>query len=163
MAKVLKPPSYAGMRDIPWRAVFLAGSIEMGAAVNWQTQVEEALKDCNNMVLFNPRRDDWDDTWEQTIKNAQFVGQVKWELEAMERANIIAMYFDPNTKSPITLLEFGLHARSGKLVVCCPDGFYRKGNVDVVCQRYNIMQVPSLKSLISYLKRDDNDNEIKGR
>jgi hypothetical protein len=48
------------------------------------------------------------------------------------------MYFDPNTLSPISLLELGLHAKSGKLIVCCPEGFYRKGNVDIVCQNFGI-------------------------
>jgi hypothetical protein len=48
------------------------------------------------------------------------------------------MYFDPNTKSPISLLELGLFASSKKLIVCCPDGFWRKGNVRIVCELYNI-------------------------
>jgi hypothetical protein len=34
-----------------------------------------------------------------------------------EMAHIIIMYFDPNTKSPISLLELGLNAREQKLVV----------------------------------------------
>jgi hypothetical protein len=43
------------------------------------------------------------------------------ELSAMEMAHIIIMYFDPNTKSPISLLELGLNAREQKLVVLCPE------------------------------------------
>ena len=35
-------------------------------------------------------------------------------------------------RAPITLLELGLFARSGKLIVCCPDGYWRKGNIEVV-------------------------------
>ena len=58
------------------------------------------------------------------------------------------MYFDPETKSPITLLELGLYARSGKLVVCCPHGFWRRGNVDIVCDRYGVDQVKLLDTLI---------------
>jgi len=45
---------------------------------------------------------------------------------------------DPATQSPISLLELGLYANSGKLTVICPDGFYRKGNVEVVCALYDI-------------------------
>jgi len=63
------------------------------------------------------------------------------------------MYFDKNTKSPITLLELGLFARSGKLVVCCPDGFWRKGNVAIVCERYRVQQVDSLEQLIHKVKK----------
>jgi hypothetical protein len=58
------------------------------------------------------------------------------------------MYFDPNTKSPISLLELGLFAKSGKMIVCCPNGFWRKGNVDIVAQRHGIQCVNTLEELI---------------
>lgn len=119
----------------------------MGAAENWQDYVTNSL-DIDNLYLLNPRRDAWDSSWQQTISNPQFRGQVEWELEAQEKAAMIAMYFAPATKAPITLLELGLFASSGKLVVCCPDGFWRKGNVEVVCDRYNIPLTNSLDSLI---------------
>jgi len=51
-------------------------------------------------------------------------------------ANLIVLWFDPKTKSPISLLELGLHARQDKLHVYCPEGFWRKGNVDVVAHKY---------------------------
>lgn len=63
--------------------VFLAGSIEMGAAENWQDKLTELLSDADGYIL-NPRRDDWDSSWEQAIGNAQFYNQVQWELKAME-------------------------------------------------------------------------------
>ena len=125
--------------------IFLAGSIEMGKADNWQSRLAKALEDREGLIL-NPRRDDWDSCWVQTIENPQFKQQVTWELTAMEDATNIVMYFDPTTKSPISLLELGLHARSGKLTVCCPDGFWRKGNVDIVCKRYGVPMVNSLES-----------------
>jgi len=109
----------------------------MGAAENWQSRLEKELSDLD-VIIYNPRRDDWDSSWVQSIHNAQFVQQVEWELAALEKANIIAMYFDPNTKSPISLLELGLFARTGKMIVCCPEGFWRKGNVDIVCRKYSV-------------------------
>ena len=130
-----------------FKNVFLAGSIEMGTAEKWQEKVVSALTEYN-VAVYNPRRNDWDSSWTQSIDNAQFREQVEWELSAMNESDIIAMHFDPATKSPITLLELGLHARSGKLIVCCPEGYWRKGNVDVVCARYNVEQVPSIDGLI---------------
>lgn len=129
-------------------AVFLAGSIEMGTAPPWQDEVVTALGDLPALVVLNPRRADWDASWEQSIDAPQFREQVAWELDAMDRADVIAMYFAPETKAPITLLELGLHASSGKLIVCCPDGFWRKGNVDVVCRRYGVHQVHDLPALV---------------
>lgn len=144
--KIIKAPnSYPVERPL----VFLAGSIEMGAAVDWQTRVAEALKDSSGTIL-SPRREDWDSSWVQSFENAQFRQQVEWELKAMEDADLILMHFEPETKSPITLLEFGLWTGNlpQKLVVYCPIGFWRKGNVDIVCHWHQVHQVSSIEGLI---------------
>lgn len=135
---------------IPKR-VFLAGSIEMGKAEHWQERVVRELS-AYDVEILNPRKDDWDSTWVQSADNAQFFQQVDWELDAMERADLILMYFAPECKAPITLLEFGLHAKDRRLLLCCPDGFWRKGNVDVVCLRYGVTTVKDLSTLIAYAK-----------
>lgn len=133
-------------------SVFLAGSIEMGVAEKWQDRIVRELADTQGTLL-NPRRDDWDSSWVQEATNPQFRQQVLWELDGLERADIVAFYFDPNTKSPITLLELGLQSCAAKhIIVCCPTGFWRKGNVDIVCERYAFEQVSSLEELISKLR-----------
>jgi hypothetical protein len=123
-------------RMVP-RSVFLAGSIEMGKATDWQSGVEKYLDD-RKVTVFNPRRKDWDSSWTQEASNKQFSDQVNWELTALDISSCIFLYFDPATKSPISLLELGLFAHSNKIIVGCPDGFYRKGNVQIVCNRYKI-------------------------
>src|SRR3954468_23075688 len=136
MARVVKPPAPLVL-DTGAASVFLAGSIEMGTAGDWQRQVELALDDLPVLVL-NPRRDEWDATWVQSIDNPAFREQVEWELAGLERAAVVAMYFAPTTKAPVNILDLGLCARDGRLVVCCPEGFWRRGNVEVVCRRYGI-------------------------
>ena len=133
------------------KILFLAGSIEMGKAQNWQERVALALSDIPNLTILNPRRDDWDDSWVQSITDPQFKEQVEWEVAAQEAANQIFMYFAPDTKAPITLLELGLFARSGKLIVCCPEGFWRKGNVEIVCDRFQIPLFSKLDSAIVHM------------
>jgi Nucleoside 2-deoxyribosyltransferase like len=150
MSRVLKPPAPLDLADGE-RVVFLAGSIEMGAAGPWQAEVERAMADLP-VVILNPRRDEWDASWEQSITNPPFRGQVEWELDAQHRADVIAMYFDPATKAPITLLELGLFAVSGKVVVCCPPGYWRRGNVEVVCARYGIPLFDELTALIAAVR-----------
>jgi len=130
------------------KIVFLAGSIENGVAEDWQAMLAEQL-DVPNLILLNPRRKIWDATWKQSIENQLFAEQVNWELEGLEMADLVVMNFSPLTLSPISLLEFGLYARSGKMIVCCPEGFWRKGNIDVTCQRYQIKQVATLADLAS--------------
>ena len=133
--------------DSPKPRVFLGGSIEMGKAIDWQKEVTRALTDLE-VLICNPRRKAWDTSWPNTIDFAPFREQVEWELEALERADLILFYFDPDTKAPITLLELGLHARR-KAIVCCPEGYWRKGNVDIVCLKYGIEQAATLEKLIT--------------
>jgi hypothetical protein len=151
MALVVKPPTPLPNAG-PVPSVFLAGSIEMGAAERWQGRVEEALHDLDAVIL-NPRREMWDASWAQSIANPPFREQVEWELAGLERAAVVAMYFDPATRAPITLLELGLCARGGRLVVCCPEGYWRRGNVEVVCRRYAIPLYSDLEAMVAEIRR----------
>ncbi|MEM1416025.1 MAG: nucleoside 2-deoxyribosyltransferase domain-containing protein [Myxococcota bacterium] len=135
----------------PRPSVFLAGSIDMGVAPDWQAELARGLEDLDVDVL-NPRRPDWDATWRATFDQPEFREQVEWELAGLEGATLVAMYLAPETKAPISLLELGLVARREGLVVCCPEGYWRKGNVDVVCARYGIPQVPELAALLGWLR-----------
>jgi hypothetical protein len=153
MTFVIKPTEqYVELQPYNF-SVFLGGSIEMGKAVDWQTELATSLQDCSDdLILFNPRRDNWDSSWEQKIDNPQFNEQVTWELDHLDKADAIIFYFQPGTQSPITLLELGLYADTGKCVVVCPEGFWRKGNVDIVCERYGVPQLKSVDELSQYIK-----------
>ena len=148
MIEIKAPDDYSAHVHLP--SVFLAGSIEMGVAVDWQAEVSAALSKLDVLVL-NPRRAAWDASWEQSIDNPPFREQVEWELDALDAADVVLLYFSPDTKSPITLLEMGIHAAKNpeKMIVCCPDGFWRKGNVDIVCNRYGVLQANTLDELIT--------------
>jgi hypothetical protein len=147
--------------------VFLAGSIEQGEAEDWQTRLVTAgrkltasLTEFDNLLVLNPRRDEWDKTWKQDKDFGPFNEQVNWELKGQEDADVIAMCFVPETKSPITLLELGLFA-DDRLIVFCPEGFWRKGNVDIVCERYGITQASSWEDFEEKVKEKIRQAESK--
>lgn len=122
--------------------IFLAGTIDMGESINWQREIYEMLdKECDHLDIYNPRRPDWNSDWEQSKYNKNFRQQVEWELDMLEQADLIIMAFLPNSKSPISLLELGAYANdyNKSILVYCPDEFYRKGNVDIFCERKNIL------------------------
>jgi hypothetical protein len=149
--EIRKPPAPLIVPDGA-RVLFLAGSIEMGTAVDWQASLAAELGD-RDLVVLNPRRDEWDSSWRQSIDEPRFRGQVEWELDGLDRADVIAMWFAPDTRAPITLLELGLHARGGKLVVGCPDGYWRKGNVEVLCARHSIPLAGDWPSFVAAVTR----------
>jgi len=142
--------------------VFLGGSIDMGGAPDWQAAMTSALADMD-VVILNPRRPDWNPEWRPEADEPEFRRQVEWELAALESADVIVMYFAPGTQSPISLLEMGLHARSGKLIVLAPDGFWRKGNVDITAQAYGVKQVQSLPELTAAVREALSAAAAQGR
>lgn len=149
MIEVQAPNEYE-IDDDP--TIFLAGSIEMGTAERWQDRVVKALSGYDCLIL-NPRRDDFDPNAKQEASDLYFSTQVNWELDAIEASDIVLFYFDPNTKSPITLLELGLTATTrSRAIVCCPEGFWRRGNVQIVCKRKGIIMLNSLEELITQAK-----------
>ena len=153
--KVITAPERLAIQST---ALFLAGSIEQDTAEKWQAKIIEATNGLN-ITLLNPRRKNWDASWKENIENPPFKEQVNWELDALELADWIIFYFDKATKSPITLLELGLFATSNKLIVCCPEGYWKKGNVDIICQRHQIPQVANLNDLIAWLyQKFENEN-----
>lgn len=149
MVKVIKAPNRFQSELGRSPSVFLAGSIDMGEAKDWQMTVTQALGDRDVLVL-NPRRDDWDSSLKQDISNPQFARQVNWEMDAMDVADLIIFYFDPEGKAPVTLMELGLHV-GDNILVCCPEGYWRRGNVQVVCSRNGVDVLDSLDDLIAAL------------
>lgn len=125
--------------------IFLAGTIDMGNSIDWQQEAVDQLGESGGRyVVFNPRQPEW-----HPEREGEMDFQVNWELEHLEMADIIIMNFIAGSSSPITLLELGLFARSGKLRVICPEEFYRFDNVRITCERYGIPMYPGLKEALA--------------
>jgi hypothetical protein len=140
-----KPPTRLSV-DRP--SVILYGAIQSDPNNDWQTRLTALLSDLPIAIL-NPRRDDWDSSWVEDITFAPFKEQVEWEMDYARIADVIVFYFAGGAKSlqPITLLELGLYAGTGKAIVCCSESFWKKGNVHMVCERYGIDLVGSVTEL----------------
>lgn len=159
MIKIIKSPQPL---ELDHRmVVFLAGTIDNGDSVDWQSEVAKSLADLD-VILLNPRRDEWDSSWEQSIKNPIFKEQVEWELDGLDKADLIFLYFAANSKSPISLLELGLYASSKKMIIVCPAGFWRLGNVEVIANRFQIPIFDNLEDGFDALKKKllENNTEL---
>jgi hypothetical protein len=130
--------------DRPPVSIFLAGSIENGTAEDWQTALSKLIDHYfpdESVMILNPRRKNWNPDADQKELETQIV----WEQERIKQANVVCFYFDPKTKSPISLLELGQclgrdcpEGRLTSVVVYCPEDFFRFTNVDVTCAGYGI-------------------------
>jgi hypothetical protein len=150
-ATVIKSPHALPAPNDRRVKIFLGGSIDMGKSVDWQAKLTEELA-TKNVILLNPRREDWNKDWKPVSTEPNFKAQVEWELSALEASDVIIMYFAPDSQSPISLLEFGLYSRTKKLMVVCPEGFWRKGNVDIVSERYHVSTYATIEQMITALK-----------
>lgn len=152
----VKPPEPTIRLNTPGPRVFLAGSIENGKAEQWQRELVRVLADYPG-VVFNPRRDDWD----PNASDPQVCEQIRWEQHALDVSDIIVFYFDPETMSPITLLELGQVLGLGgvgaevQVLICCPLGYYRYHNVYQTVhmfERTNVQFTRSPLTLLSLLR-----------
>jgi hypothetical protein len=135
-----------------YKKVFLAGSIEMDTAEHWQKRLIKEFEN-EELLFINPRRDNWDITWAED--DPQFIKQVNWELNAIEDCEVVLVYFDPKTQSPITLLELGIIITSDKdIIVCCPEGFWRRGNVKIVCQRNRVPFTNTFEEFVELINKE---------
>lgn len=154
-ARIVKPNSHSQEVPAGMPTVFLAGSIDNGAAEPWQPRVEAALTDLD-VVVFNPRRDDWDPAWRQDVSDAGFAHQVNWELDRIASSDVLLFYFSPAGPAPITLMEIGTltHRTDFRAVVCCPPGYWRRGNVQVLCSRIGIPVLDSLDEAVERVRTE---------
>lgn len=135
----------ANLQD--YTSVFLAGTIDMGNSVDWQTEAATLFQQKEGKyILYNPRQAEW-----HPEREGEMDYQVNWELEHLEKAHHILMVFLAGSQSPITLLELGLHARDGKLTVVCPEGYFRYDNVRITCQRYGVPLFKTVEEAVSHL------------
>lgn len=145
-------PTNGGDADSLRKSVFLAGSIEMDKADKWQKKIEEIFE-MYRVTLINPRREKWDASLEQTSSNEVLRDQIIWEQKYLDKADIVFFYFDPNSVSPISLLELGECLGKRKdLVVVCPKGYFRYPNVEITCQLHKVTVHYTLEDGINHLK-----------
>lgn len=140
-------------------SIFLAGSIEMGKARHWQDIVVDSFKkqykDYSKQldwIFFNPYLKDWDNTIGNTIKDKKFYHQVSWEWEHLLKSDLVVFNFEPETKSPISMLELGAMASlEKKIVVCCPKKFWKIGNIEFIADYYSIPLVEDLSDIPQHI------------
>jgi hypothetical protein len=150
-ARVILPNDEDQTRPRGLATVFLAGSIDEGRAEKWQDEAITALSHLPVTIL-NPRRDNWNADLRQDIDEPVFTAQVDWELDGIEAADFVLFHFSPAGPAPITLLELGkATALRKRIAVSCPEGYWRRGNVQVVCRRAGVRVHGSLAEALEEL------------
>jgi hypothetical protein len=103
---------------------------------------------CNDLVVYNPRRTDFDVKSPKASEE-----QICWEFAKLSDADVVSFWFAPGSVNPIVFYELGMwgNARGGRpMVVGCDPAFTRMQ--DVVMQtrlaRPEISVQSSLEALV---------------
>jgi len=157
---IFYPPMNIATRDRSKPSVFFAGTIDQGNSADWQSQLANTAL-FMKYNIFNPRRPNWDSSWDNDFENPHFFQQVNWELEAINQADIVIFYFAKDSKSPISLMELGYVVGIKKKCICvCYSGFYRRGNIEVLCSKENIPLYYDLLSMLKNHPKHSNTGEL---
>ncbi|KAH7129931.1 hypothetical protein B0J13DRAFT_563553 [Dactylonectria estremocensis] len=116
-------------------SIFLAGTTSATGEPDWRDELSKSLAD-QPVTIFNPKRDDWDSTWREDFSDKRWADQIQWELDMQDAASVIVVLFHRATAAPVSLAEMGMASRTGKLVACALDGYYKRGYVEAVCRKY---------------------------
>jgi hypothetical protein len=151
----IKPP-----QEIPLAfnctPIFLGGTIDMGNSYDWQTEFADSFSSYpDSVVILNPRRNDWDSSWKQDpTPGTKFYEQVMWERKAQHpQVAVYKVYnFEPNSASPITLMEVAEFGEARNTFVRCSPDFYRYGNVAIFCREHGIPIFNDIRTIISRIK-----------
>ncbi|KAE8845923.1 hypothetical protein PTNB73_01903 [Pyrenophora teres f. teres] len=111
-AVIHKPPHRT---DVEIVSVILYGGMSTDTKKNWRADLSASLSDLPIAIL-DPTCDAWDSTWIEDISFQPFKDQAKWEMDHAGVADVIVFHFGGKSDQPITLLELGLYAHTGKAV-----------------------------------------------
>jgi hypothetical protein len=162
--QIIKPDTEDQQVEKSNTTIFLAGSIDNGAASLWAHDVQQAMSEYDDVTLWNPRREHWLTDLVTRASEPIFNEQVNWELDRIEDCDIPFFYFEAGSVSPITLQELGfvIGTRRGdmtaatayvhKPVVVCPEKYWRRGNVEIMCARHDVRVYDTLDEGIEALK-----------
>jgi hypothetical protein len=144
-SQVIYAPSDEAPRGV--KSIFLAGTTDKVDQSEWRETLSTSLSDLP-VTIYNPYRPDWDSSWTEDINFLPFREQVEWELDKQDKTDVVVIYFHPATQAPVSLLELGLCARvPGKAIVVCPEGYWKRGNVQIVCETYGVEMVDNVDAL----------------
>ena len=133
-------------------SIFLGGS--MTETNDWREHFIEGFKSYDVSFLSPYRKNQPNITDENLdLNDPAIIEHIKWVNNAIDDAWMVFLYFDPSTKSPLSLLDFADLCKNKKAIVCCPKDFWKSTIIKTVCIEFNVQFFEDLENYIEYLKK----------
>lgn len=135
------------------RIFLLAGASEADGGSRWQETVAAFISKVGHIALSTRSRET--PTGMPTFENPHFFQARSWELDALDLAEFVIFHLDSISRSPEGILELGYAAAKfpQKVCVICPEGFWCKGLVDLLCYREDLMKYKSVEEMLDAINQ----------
>jgi len=128
-------------------SIFLAGPVPRTQTISWRTYAEQYLREHNyNGTIYNP---------EVSTANYEnyYNEQFAWEHDKLDKSDIIVFWIPRKLKNQEALglttnIEFGLYAKSNKLIVGCPSDADEVKYIEKCCEENNIPYYNTLEEVL---------------
>lgn len=143
----------------------------MGNSTDWQTDLTEKIssnvikclaesldkaRKFQRVVVLNPRRRDWDNSWNLDPLDPRLIAQIEWEHSAIEMSHLVFVNILESSQSPISLQEVGLIYDKSKLIIHLPPKYEFQAILEKYAQHHSIVSHSSfddsVESLLSSLQ-----------
>jgi hypothetical protein len=131
--------------------VFVAGTSEESMGTEWRGQVVAGLEDLP-IAIVKSRLAERGGAGEQRCWNPQFRSHVKRERAGLDDADVVLMYLGRGPACARLMLDLGslvMERLGNTLVVCCPEEFELRGDVEMMAERQEICLVESLDEMVA--------------
>ncbi len=118
--------------------IFLAGSVNNGKAVDWQTRAITYMETQwteNNAVVYNPRRPDGEFLPENEVE------QATWTISMLNAVDYIILHLAGDSGSPISTFELGLFVNDKRLHLSIDDSYVRKEIIEIHYDFFGVGQI----------------------
>ncbi|QBZ65005.1 hypothetical protein PoMZ_06708 [Pyricularia oryzae] len=140
------------------RIVYLAGSTPGSGSADWREALVGSLAHLP-VTWVDPSRPEWDESWREDYDHEPFREHVKWELDMKRRADLVVVHLAASSRPSDGLLELGEMAGARRRCkVVCENGYQKRGDVVMLCQRHEIAVFGS----VGELARDLAERDLKG-
>lgn len=171
--KILNP------EDLPRPIIFLSGTTNFNNdETRWQQTLIDSILNVfptipstdngietwaslHSPTIIDPYNPTWDSTWREDPSDNKFVEQVAFESHGLEIADIVVVGFmGPAVRGGkvgaggSALVELGIVLERGgedrmRIVVGVEEGFWKKGYVRVLCERFGVRCTGGLEELVA--------------
>lgn len=141
--------------------IFLSGPIDLNNTFDWHSKFISGVSrlvdpkegdprlNNNKYIILNSKIDISNP--DISLENPEFVSKIQWELQMIDKSDVIFCNFLKKSKSPFGMNGFMLSAMSNKIIVRCLEEYMYYPYIKLITDTYNIPLLGDTSTIIDVL------------